>query len=121
MATDISNTDDIIDSRDVIARIEELESELETLMDAVDEAREALTALDDINTAGELEEAEDALKDAESDLADWDAKHHDERRESRRAPNGHSLLGSRIRGGHGFRVTGLSVTRLRDLSALRRR
>ncbi len=74
MATDISNTDDIIDSRDVIARIEELESELETLMDAVDEAREALTALDDLNTAGELEEAEDALKDAESDLADWDGE-----------------------------------------------
>jgi DNA repair exonuclease SbcCD ATPase subunit len=74
MATDISNTDDIIDSRDVIARIEELESELETLTDAVDEAREALTALDDLNTAEELEEAEDTLKDAESDLADWDGE-----------------------------------------------
>lgn len=76
MATDISNTDDIIDSRDVIARIEELESELETLTDAVDEAREALTDLgqEEPYDSPELEEARETLASAESDLADWDGE-----------------------------------------------
>lgn len=88
MATDISNTDDTIDSRDVIARIEELESELETLTDAVDEAREGLTeaqasaesVFGDTSEANQdacdkhLEEAREALASAESDLADWEGE-----------------------------------------------
>lgn len=36
-----SNTDDVIDSRDVIARIEELEGERETLQDALTDATDA--------------------------------------------------------------------------------
>jgi hypothetical protein len=40
----ISNGDDIIDSRDVIARIEELASEHEALTEAVTEAQDALDA-----------------------------------------------------------------------------
>jgi len=76
MATDISNTDDIIDSRDVIARIEELESELQSLTDAVDEAREALTDLgqEEPYDSPELEEARETLASAESDLADWEGE-----------------------------------------------
>lgn len=38
MSNQISNTDDTIDSRDVIARIEELEAERETLQGVYDEA-----------------------------------------------------------------------------------
>lgn len=39
---EITNSDDVIDSRDVIARIEELEAEREALAEAMAEAREAL-------------------------------------------------------------------------------
>lgn len=78
MATDISNTDDIIDSRDVIARIEELESELETLTDAVDEARRGVDEPDldgdDRPLEEIMEEARETLASAESDLADWDGE-----------------------------------------------
>lgn len=86
MAKEISNSDDIIDSRDVIARIEELESELETLTDAVDEARERVTEeeglLNEVNREDpEFQDAEEdlgaareALASAESDLADWEGE-----------------------------------------------
>ena len=69
MATEISNSDDIIDSRDVIARIGELESDFETLTEAVDEARE------------ELMEAREAVDDAQSDL-DADLGADDDREEA---------------------------------------
>lgn len=83
MAQEISNSDDIIDSRDVIARIEELESELETLTEAVDdtsgEVDETLQALDAAEGEDEIAEArenhEKALEahaDANSELTDWD-------------------------------------------------
>ncbi len=55
-----TNNDDIIDSRDVIARIEELQE----LKDAYDEAQAAVAALDDREdevTDEEREEAQDAL------------------------------------------------------------
>jgi len=57
MANTISNFDDVIDSRDVIARIEELEGEREALQDNFDEA-------------------ESAFDDAESDLEDCDDTSH---------------------------------------------
>lgn len=68
MTTDISNRDDIIDSSDVIARIDELESELEALNEAVEEAATALAdadaEVDDMETLnGEYEDAQQALKD----------------------------------------------------------
>lgn len=44
MKNEISNRDDLIDSRQVIERIEELESELESLKDAFEEAQAEFTA-----------------------------------------------------------------------------
>ncbi len=45
-ANEISNTDNVLDSRDIIERIEYLESEREALTDEVDKAQEALDDLD---------------------------------------------------------------------------
>jgi hypothetical protein len=71
-----SNTDDIIDSRDVIARIEELEGEREALADEVSEADEddldaAVAALEewDRENAEELKILKD-LQD-ECNYGDW--------------------------------------------------
>ena len=64
---EISNTDNIIDSRDVIARFEELEGERDALQEAVDEAREA------------LEEGEKLdLFDAEKELDEWNSENEEE-------------------------------------------
>ncbi len=79
-----SKGDNIIDSRDVISRIEELESEREALSDAVDSAREALEehqsnepdedADEEVHEAYQekLSELKEALVEAASDLDDWD-------------------------------------------------
>lgn len=56
-----SNTDDVIDSRDVIARIEELESERADLAEAVSEAA----------TEDDAEDAQTAHADAVTALATW--------------------------------------------------
>ena len=75
---EISNTANVIDSRDIIARIEYLESEREPLTDAVDQAQEALNDLDgndfdEVSTFEEAEqEAKDALKAAYANVKDWD-------------------------------------------------
>jgi hypothetical protein len=55
---EISNSDDVIDSRDVIERIEELQDERQELVDALDA----------------LEDSEDnkAIDEAKSDLGTWD-------------------------------------------------
>ena len=77
-ANEISNTDNVLDSRDIIARIEYLESEREPLTDAVDQAQEALNDLDgndfdEVSTFEEAEqEAKDALKAAYANVKDWD-------------------------------------------------
>lgn len=77
-ADEISNTANVIDSRDIIARIEYLESEREPLTDAVDQAQEALNDLDgndfdEVSTFEEAEqEAKDALKAAYANVKDWD-------------------------------------------------
>jgi uncharacterized protein (UPF0335 family) len=55
--TEISNYEDIIDSRDIIARIEELESELESVYD---EYKESFR-----------EEYEELVKNNEIDFEDW--------------------------------------------------
>jgi vacuolar-type H+-ATPase subunit E/Vma4 len=89
---EISNTDDVIDSRDVIARIDELTDERDALQDAVDEARETLSsaendheteseaadenAMADAAAAGEM--ASEALAETESALADWEADYGEE-------------------------------------------
>jgi len=77
-ANEISNTANVIDSRDIIDRIEYLESEREPLTDAVDQAQEALNDLDgndfdEVSTFEEAEqEAKDALKAAYANVKDWD-------------------------------------------------
>lgn len=65
---EISNSDAIIDSRDVIARIEELESERQTLADSVDEAK---TELQD-NPAGEEIALQSVIEERKAELATWD-------------------------------------------------
>lgn len=47
MSREISNSDDIINSRDVIARLEELSEERERLADALEEAKEAHETIPD--------------------------------------------------------------------------
>lgn len=70
MAHSIDNTDDVIDSRDVIERIEELESEREALADAVAECR---AANEYHNSAGDMDAPEErALSEAIDDLNAWD-------------------------------------------------
>lgn len=63
---DISNSDDVIDSRDVIARIEQLEDERQGLVDDLDDAQTS-AAEDDDNA-----ELADALEAATSALEDFD-------------------------------------------------
>lgn len=61
MAREISNSDDTIDSRDVIERIAELQDERQGLADALDEAKGATG-----------EDADTQLTDANDALKDWD-------------------------------------------------
>lgn len=64
----ISNTDNVIDSRDVIARIEELTGELESLEAEVSEANDLLDDMGDDAT----DAAQEALDDAESAVREWE-------------------------------------------------
>ena len=83
MARIISNMDDVIDSRDVIARIEELESERQDLVEAVEGAQETLTDAQDDTSAlsddpEEISGLEEALQTAKDDLKEWDADNAEE-------------------------------------------
>ena len=69
MARDISNSDDVIDSRDVIKRIDELTSERDDLQEAIDDAQQA-TPQD--------EHAIDAQRAAREALADWNDDYAEE-------------------------------------------
>lgn len=77
-ANEISNTDNVLDSRDIIDRIEYLESERESLTDEVDKAQEALDDLDsdDFVEVSAFEAAEDEarreLATAQANVKDWD-------------------------------------------------
>jgi len=68
MARSIDNSQDIIDSRDVIARIEELEGDKQALVEAVQEAQEALDAIPE---GEDREGAEEDLRTAKCELEDW--------------------------------------------------
>ena len=73
--SNIHNGQDIIDSRDIIARIEELESDRETLVDAVTDAKETLSDAQDDTSAlspEDKEDAQQAVTDAEEALASWE-------------------------------------------------
>lgn len=70
----ISNGDNIIDSRDVLERIAELESERETLADEVTTATEAVSEEEksEVDSSNEREELQDKLEAAQASLTDWD-------------------------------------------------
>lgn len=80
MSKTISNDDDTIDSRDIVARIEELESEREELSDAVDCKAEGLEEIkNEVPEEGQeeahqqkVEAAEGEHNDAIADLEIWD-------------------------------------------------
>lgn len=77
MARDISNSDDVIDSRDVIKRIEELEGERETLADEIEEHRAAHEAAEESAPDADFDEAK-AFTRAEENLEEWDNDNGDE-------------------------------------------
>jgi len=64
-----SNTDDVIDSRDVIARIEELEGERAGLVEV---AADAEAAVNEAATEDDAEDAQSEHADAVTALAEWD-------------------------------------------------
>lgn len=68
--------EDIIDSRDIIARIEEMNEEREDLADAVAEAEENHSNNDDPDQT--LEDLADAIAEARTALERWDADNADE-------------------------------------------
>ena len=77
----ISNSEDVIDSRDVIARIDELESERQDLVDEVDSAVQTVADASDDTSAlseEEVEEAREALDKANDALSEWDADNAEE-------------------------------------------
>jgi hypothetical protein len=67
MGTTFSNSDDLIDSRDVIARIEELEGEREALADAMNEAHGELQEIARSTSDARLDADEDTREAAESE------------------------------------------------------
>lgn len=67
---DISNRDDLIDSRDIIARVEELEGERESLDDTLKNAQADLELI--VEGEDRISEAEEAVVEARDDLAEWD-------------------------------------------------
>jgi len=71
---DISNDDNVIDSRDVIARLETLKEERDDLERAIDEARESL----DDEEGDEKEAMQDDYDAAVEALKDWDGDYKKE-------------------------------------------
>ena len=73
---EISNSDKVIDSRDVIERIQYLEDERNTLEEAVTDANNAITDLDPVGNEEDETQAEsdarDTLADAQAALKEWD-------------------------------------------------
>lgn len=69
MSNTITNDDDIIDSRDIIDRIEDLENTLETLNDNIEAAQEAYAYHDSEDTKSTPEWND--LQEAKKELDDW--------------------------------------------------
>ena len=65
----IDNSNQVIDSRDLIARIEELESDRQTLVDTVEEAE---TNHAEDSTEEHEDDHYEAIENAKKELADWD-------------------------------------------------
>jgi uncharacterized protein (UPF0335 family) len=70
---EVDNQQDVIDSRDIIARIEELEEEREPLQDAIDEAQEEVTNAETDPENMEALALRVALTEAKVALDEWDA------------------------------------------------
>ncbi len=71
--TEISNSADVIDSRDVIERIDALQDERQTLVDAVESAQEEMDDKAPDDDGGEAsDERAETLKSATDELAEWD-------------------------------------------------
>lgn len=88
MSIDISNTDDVIDSRDVIARIEELEAEQSNLEDDIEFTRDRLKEVEederDVDNSDEISARSFAWREAVSALKDWEGEFADELKALRR-------------------------------------
>jgi hypothetical protein len=80
MSTTPDNTDNIIDSRDIIGRLDDLNSELDSLKDEITEAEEALAELDEDATEEEREQAAQDLEEAKQALTTWQDDNGDEHR-----------------------------------------
>jgi len=79
MKTDeIDNSMDVIDSRDIIARIDELESEQTDFQGSLEEAKEELEALDEEATDDEKFEKKEAVKEAEQALKEFNDDYGEE-------------------------------------------
>jgi DNA repair exonuclease SbcCD ATPase subunit len=91
MASSISNSDDTIDSRDVIERIEELEAEREALAETLEETRSAHEEAEaaqaavnegdeeaDHDLASKLDDLTTKLEQAQHELTEWDDENGDE-------------------------------------------
>lgn len=83
MAAEVCNTDDVIDSRDVIARIEELEGERQDCADRIDEAQEEYdnaetTADRDGVDFVDRERLRSEIDSARAMLAEWDRDNTEE-------------------------------------------
>lgn len=80
---EISNSDDVIDSRDVIERIEELQGARDSLLEDIEEAREAFRALpkdkaDPEYSREDHELSADGIQAKEDALTVWDVDNGDE-------------------------------------------
>lgn len=83
MTRALSNMDDVIDSRDVIQRADELADERNALVETLKEARETLgDARDDTSVLAEDEDEiadlEAKVEEAKANLLDWDERYKDE-------------------------------------------
>ena len=67
----VDNSQDILDSRDVIERIEELEAEKSALEDALSEAQEALREYEPPAEGEELATLQDAIDTAQAEVVAW--------------------------------------------------
>ena len=69
-----TNIDDIINSRDIISRLEELRDERQDLTDAVEDAQTTIDDLDDEATDEDRQNSKDELDAAQANLDEWDTE-----------------------------------------------
>lgn len=72
-----TNMDDVIDSRDVIARIEELQDERAALVEAIESAQADYDAIKATDPDADRDTQLDALHVARADLVEWDDDGYD--------------------------------------------